>query len=59
MPYAVATKDWAIEEFGISDEDFLNADTNDDLALAVIAARKKETGAQMGAMFLDICTVSA
>ena len=42
MPYAVATSDWAKEEIGFSDEDFLNADTNDDMALVVMAARKKQ-----------------
>jgi cyclopropane fatty-acyl-phospholipid synthase-like methyltransferase len=45
MPYAVQTKDWATETQGFSDVDFLNADTDNDVALIVMAARKKETGA--------------
>jgi len=41
MPYAVATRDWAIETQGFSDEEFVEADTGNDLAFAVMAARKK------------------
>jgi len=41
MPYAIQTRDWAIEMQGFSDEDFLNADTDGDLALIVMTAVKK------------------
>ena len=42
MPYAIQTRDWAIEMQGFSDEDFLFADTNNNLALIALTARKKE-----------------
>ena len=41
MPYAIQTRDWAIETQGFSDEDFLNADTDGDLALIVMTAVKR------------------
>jgi len=44
MPHAIATKDWSTEVQGFSDVDFLNADTDNDVSLIVMAARKKETG---------------
>ena len=41
MPYAIQTRDWAIETQGFSDEDFLDADTDGDLALIVMTAVKR------------------
>jgi len=41
MPYAIQTRDWAIETQGFSDVDFLDADTDGDLALIVMAAKKR------------------
>ena len=41
LPYAINTREWAIETQGYSDEDFLNDDINNDIALIAMVARKR------------------